>query len=232
MKAHKCDICKRPLRSKIKSHGFTLCPKHYNQLRKYGKFLDNNPRTLYDPNEIRVKGNVAYMDLYDKHSNVIATTIFDKEDIPKVKYTKWRLSASGYAYYSPKYKGQCKMFHRVILDTNQLVDHINHNKLDNRKCNLRIADKSKNQMNSNYKGIYPKNNGKWYAQIKLNGKSCRLGTYFYKEEALFARWYAEVLLFKEFRFPKEKPIITELRENDIKMYVKNKLMKTYGSKKV
>ncbi len=115
------------------------------QYKKFGKFLDNNPRTKKDLNEIRVEEDIAYMDLYDKNSNVVATVIFDSEDISKVKYTKWKLSGTGYAQYGGKFDGKERHFHRAILQTKEMVDHINHNKLDNRKSNLRICNKSTNQ---------------------------------------------------------------------------------------
>lgn len=196
-----------------------LCNKHYNQLKKYGKFLDNNPRTIYDKNEIRIDGDIAYMDIYNKNCDVIATTMIDIEDIPKVKYTKWKLSASGYVMNNLKFKGSNKHLSRVILNTNQFVDHINHNTLDNRKCNLRIVTKSQNQMNCNYKGVSYTKNNKWYAHIKLNQRMINLGVYVDKEEAYLARWYAEEMLFKEYRYPKEKPIVLANRDKQIKEYV-------------
>lgn len=116
-------------------------------------------------------------------------------------------------------------FSRVILETDQFVDHINHNTLDNRKENLCVVNKSQNQMNSDYKGVTETKNGKWYAHIKLNGKMLNLGVYVFKEEAYYARWYAEVRLFKEFRYPKEKPYILPDREEQIKDYVERKVQR-------
>ena len=103
MLEHKCDICGRPIKNKIRSHGYTLCNKHYKQLKKYGKFLDNNPRTLLDKNEYHIDGDITYIDLYDNRCNVIAKAIIDTEDLNKVKYTKWKLSKSGYAMNTPKF---------------------------------------------------------------------------------------------------------------------------------
>lgn len=67
------------------------------------------------------------------------------------------------------------------------MDHINHNTLDNRKCNLRIVSKSQNQMNCNYKGVSRTKSGKFYAYIKINQKQINLGAYENEPDALFAR---------------------------------------------
>ena len=189
-----CSQCGRLSFRKIKCHKRVWCCKHYKQQKKNGECLDCNPRTYYDRNEIHIIGDTAYIYLYDKDCNHIATGICDAEDVEKIRYTKF-------------------------------VDHIDHNRLNNKKENLRIVTKSQNQMNVNYKGVTPTNNGKWYAHIKRDGKMLNLGVYVFEEEALFARWYAEVLVFKEFRYPKEKPAILPDREEQIKKYVEKKVQR-------
>lgn len=194
-------------------------------MKKYGHCLDINPRTTMDKNTIVIINNKAYIYLCNKNANVIAASIIDAEDVPKVQHIKWRLSASGYVMNTPKYKGSNIHLSRLILGTTEFVDHINHKTLDNRKCNLRTVTKSQNQMNSNYKGVTHTKQDKYYAHIKLNGIMINLGIYVDKEEAYFARWYAEQLLFKEFKYPKEKPIILPSRETQIKSYVEKKVQR-------
>lgn len=194
-------------------------------MKKYGYCLDINPRTTMDKNTIVIINNKAYIYLCDKNANVIAVSIIDAEDVPKVQHVKWKLSTSGYAMNTPKYKGSNTHLSRLILGTTEFVDHINHKTLDNRKCNLRVVTKSQNQMNSNYKGVTHTKQEKYYAHIKLNGIMINLGVYVDKEEAYFARWYAEQLLFKEFKYPKEKPIILPNRETQIKSYVEKKVQR-------
>jgi hypothetical protein len=80
--------------------------------------------------------------------------------------------------------------HRVIMcaPKGSLVDHINRNTLDNRKCNLRITNHLGNTHNSKkrpgtslYRGVsWYKRNRKWTAQVSHNGKYKRLG-YFHSE---------------------------------------------------
>lgn len=190
--------------------------------------MDHNPRTIYDPNEIRIDlydPSIAYMDLYDSHCYPIATVMFDSEDIPKVRNIKWRLSESGYPMNTPKYKGSNKHFSRTVLGINTFVDHRDHNTLNCCKYNLRPITKSQNMMNSDRKGVNTTKQGKFYAYIKIHQKMINLGTYVDIEEALFARWYAETLLFKEFQYPKEKPIILPDREIQIKQYVNQKVQR-------
>lgn len=220
-----CEVCGREMTRKIVYDRHIYCYKHYRQIKKYGKPLDHNPRTPLDRNEFHIKGDVTYIDLYNAKCEVVAQTKIDTEDLPKVRYTKWKLSGSGYAMYTPKYKGQSKHMSRVILDTDQFVDHINHDTLDNRKCNLRVVTKSQNQMNANYRGVSVTKSGKFQARIKLNQHLCTLGCYVFEEEALFARWYAETILFGEYRYPKEKPVILPDRERAIMAYVDRKVQR-------
>lgn len=220
-----CSICGRMSFRKTKSYGKIYCTKHYKQIKKYGHAIDSNPRTICDKNEIRIKNNIAEMDIYNKNAEKIATTIFDAEDIKRVRYMKWKLSASGYIMNTPKYKGSSQHLSRIIMQTTNFVDHINHNPLDNRKVNLREVTKSQNQMNSNHKGVTKQKNDKFYAYIKKNQKMLNLGRYIDIEEALFARWYAEQLIFGEYAYPKPKPKILADRESQIKEYVEKKVQR-------
>lgn len=68
-----------------------------------------------------------------------------------------------------------------------MIDHINGNGLDNRKCNLRFVTNRENCMNRhrNYTSSYPgvtwnKRSGVWNAQAQVNGKHVHIGT-FHKE---------------------------------------------------
>lgn len=220
-----CEICGRRSFRKIQLNHKIYCNKHYKQLRKYKKVLDHNPRTREDKNEIRIVGNLAFMDLYDNQSNVVATTIFDADMVNKVRYTKWRLS-HGYVMNSPKFGASTKHLSRVVLNTDQFVDHVNHDTLDNRRCNLRVVTKSQNAMNQfGVKGVHQTKSGKFYAHIKIHQKMLNLGVYVDQEEAYFARWYAERLLFKEFAYSKEKPVILPQREKEIKVYIKRKVQR-------
>lgn len=81
--------------------------------------------------------------------------------------------------------------HRVILErklgrpisSGMSCDHINNNKLDNRRDNLREATRSQNQQNkpapkseSGYRGVAG-GGYQWMASINVNGKIVHLGTF-------------------------------------------------------
>ncbi len=81
------------------------------------------------------------------------------------------------------------------------IDHINHNGIDNRLCNLREADdaingRNRSLKNTNTSGIngvcYDRVRGKWLAQIKYDYKNIYLGRFIKKEDAIKARKEAEI----------------------------------------
>lgn len=177
----------------------SLCKKHLHQLQKYGKFLDNNPRTKFDPNEIRIKGDIAELDIYNLQGNVIKTFKFDAEDYPLVSKYKWNLSKTGYCR-----SGKHSLFlHRLVMGVPEgsQIDHINLDITDNRKCNLRICQNGLNSANRkpynkwNLKGIEKHNNGKWSAYIRKDNKQYHSPTFNTQEEALFARYILEQYIY-------------------------------------
>lgn len=86
------------------------------------------------------------------HTDNPVFTVLDKEDYEKVKYWRWQESSSGYARRNVSYKSEDGSvhwrvieLHRFIMsvvdeqDKSLVVDHINGDRLDNRRSNLRLV---------------------------------------------------------------------------------------------
>lgn len=119
---------------------------------------------------------------------------------------KWYYNL-GYAASKPR--SGIVYLHRLIMNSPKdlQIDHINGNRLDNRKENLRVCTKSQNAMNSKlartntsgYKGVnWDKRYNKWRARIKLNKKEKHLGFFNNKEDAAKAYNEAAIKYFGEF----------------------------------
>lgn len=132
---------------------------------------------------------------------------FDLEDYDKIKDYCWCIDKYGYVRGNTK-TSKVK-FHRLITNCtdDMVIDHINHNKVDNRKSNLRICTQNKNCMNrsmlsKNLSGVtgvfWHKTNNKWVANIGFEGKNIYLGTYEDFKMAVQARRSAEEKYFGEF----------------------------------
>jgi len=134
--------------------------------------------------------------------------IVDPEDYEPLNKYKWHAKKFKNTYYAARSKriGKNKwrsiQMHREIINPpdHLLVDHINHNGLDNRKANLRTATYEQNCRNriyantknssSKYKGVtWHKHTKKWYVRIRHNNKRKTVGLF--QNEIDAARAYDE-----------------------------------------
>lgn len=168
-----CEIegCNRPIRSSNVVH----CHMHYMQVRQYGRIMEVTRNT---PNEFVVEGDICKIGLRNINHETIAYAIIDTEDMDKAKGKRWHIKDTGYATCaSPRVK-----LHQLIMDTRLEIDHINNDRLDNRKANLRLATRSQNRMNSKpqkqgdlgIKGVR-RHRGGYEASITYEGKYMYLG---------------------------------------------------------
>lgn len=134
------------------------------------------------------------------------TFIIDIDDLEQVKEYCWRIS-KGYIVTGLK---QIQL-HRLLTNCpdDMIADHINGNKLDNRKSNLRICTKQQNAMNckvskNNTSGVtgvtWNKQNNNWIAQISINRKNIHIGSFDKFEDAKKARREAEDKYFGEYAY--------------------------------
>lgn len=138
---------------------------------------------------------------YDSKNNEF---YFDLEDYEKIKDCYWFVNEKGYVMNSKN-----QSMHRLLCESFDVVDHVNHKKFDNRKCNLRDVTNQQNVMNSklqvnNTSGItgvtWHKNDMKWQAQITLNGRCIYLGSYTNKDDAIKVRRDAENKYFGKYSY--------------------------------
>lgn len=74
----------------------------------------------------------------------------DDEDYPLLSRFNWYISDSGYAMTQIRGEKHIRMHHLVwgaIGNTKLVIDHLNNNRLDNRKSNLRLCSQKDNSNN-------------------------------------------------------------------------------------
>jgi hypothetical protein len=150
--------------------------------------------------------------------------LVDDDDYDRLSRYRWYFTG-GYA--TRYYKRRFIMMHRDILPAppGKEVDHINGNRLDNRRCNLRLATRTQNCFNrgparnsaTGYKGVsVRREDGLYVAYFKMERHRSYLGSYKTAEEAAkaydcAARYYAGE--FAKTNFPGEEAATADvLRE--------------------
>ncbi|HSA76200.1 MAG TPA: HNH endonuclease signature motif containing protein [Nitrosarchaeum sp.] len=113
--------------------------------------------------------------------------LVSRKDYDDLSQYKWHQNKAGYA--QGHVDGISVRMHRYIMQcpTDKIVDHINGNKLDNRRSNLRICTQQENTQNvhvyktkqsSRYRCVfYDKTWNKWYVQKCVNKKMCYIGAF-------------------------------------------------------
>lgn len=150
--------------------------------RYYGKIIfDDGNEMLFDKEDYRYLS--MYFWIYDSHSGRVLSTVHGKT----VHVARYILESNGYS-----------------LD-GYVVDHINHDTLDERKRNLRRCEQKQNAMNrkvskrslTGYSGVY-KRKEKFIAVIRADRILYHLGTFDSIEDAITARKQAESKYFGEY----------------------------------
>jgi hypothetical protein len=138
------------------------------------------------------------------------TALVDVADRELIAGFEWKLWANGYVGTQ---RGQMYLYlHRLIAGagSDDTVDHINQDPLDNRSVNLRICSRSQNSANrgpdrrrlgtsSRHKGVsLHKRSGKWRAYVHHAGRTKYLGTFELEDDAALAYNRAALDVWGEF----------------------------------
>lgn len=242
----KCDICNKELEEHkvCKAYSHILCAKHYQQFLKFGHPLDINPKSVADLNDIEYAPEGIWIITYSRRCEESGRCLIDNDDFaPEILKHKWR-------YWGGRYfTGNKKPIDlaRFIMELagfsikNKIIDHINNNPADNRKANLRICTQSENCLNKSrefsatnlFKGIHWNEARKAYEiEIRYQGSRVHFTRQKDLADAVYVRYVAETILFKEYRCTKYdaqlKPYLDKCTKKKILTnYVTTKLSQIY-----
>lgn len=123
---------------------------------------------------------------------VRGVALVDDADLERLSAFRWFLNSNGYAARAIG-DGRAELMHREIMGLGhgdgQFVDHVNQNKLDNRRENLRVVDALASAQNrpscrgssSRFRGVsWAKDKRRWRVRPQLGGASVHVG-YFASE---------------------------------------------------
>lgn len=185
-----CCICGD--KTSVTVDGKPYCNKHYQSVHKYGHpFGSQRKRTcqfILDGKTLKIltaKGDVI---------------LADSSDYDVLSHHSWCVSKTGYAV--ARIKGKVVKMHRFLVsecDENHEIDHMNRNRLDNRRENLRICTRGENAKNLGPKignklrqvGIRKNENGRYVVRITSDRMYHHIGNFTSLEEAVDARIKAE-----------------------------------------
>lgn len=203
-------------------------------------------------NEYFDNGEYIIIKISKSETNENYEVLIDYEDLERVKQGKWWIAKQRQndkwettysAMWSKTVNGKQSNFtiYQWILEIkgykNIVVDHINGNRLDNRRKNLRLVSYKENSRNRKTKGYnYDKQTGKYLTRISFyDGKSINIGRYVTELEAETIYLKAFILLgyFSTYHQERIEELGIELTEKDKEnKYIKKiiNLIEDYNSK--
>ncbi len=223
-----------------------ICEKKFKNNREKSKHLNNLEKYCFNKHKIVSYEKKKYVVIEVNYKTDKLYSVFDYTDLKILKY-HWNFSTNGYIIKSDFFNGKKNIYlhHCIINDlkNKETVDHINRIPLDNRRCNLRIANKSTQNYNQNKKkrkvklpedcGInpdeIPKNihykkekikNGfreRFEVCFKINGKRVRKNSTSAKKYSLRIKLIHAIQILKTFRT--KYPDIVKIKTEDFEKVV-------------
>ena len=177
---------------------------------------------------------------YKNKNKIQFESIIDLEDFEKCKKKNWRFSNGYFVTGNGINRNKVILLHNFVKNTpiGFITDHKDGDGLNNKKNNLRNCKQSDNCYNKN---IIKSNSGflgtsynikrkKYEPIISKEKQKYHLGRYSLLEEAVYARFIAENILFKNFRSKKnnseiyqKNKLISLTRKKEIKKYIIDKI---------
>lgn len=173
-----------------------------------GCYLNKNRENIFTRKKNRYVFSQIGVEVYDENGR---SFIIDYDDYDKVKNAYWGVNKNNYVYGGIRRNGkkECIGIHRYLVDeySSNFIDHINGDRTDNRKINLRIVDSSQNAQNTpvridNKSGVtgvfWYEPHQKWISYININKKRISLGHYSNFVDAVKARYNAMIKYYGEY----------------------------------
>lgn len=189
----------------------TTCKKYMGSIHPHGKgfriiatnkiftlnsgIFQTYEEALQILHNYHIQNNIPIKNLVYDHGDHLECTIgdglqmkFDREDLETVQKYNFSSVKRGKKYYAATgSKGKVQFFHNIILGytatISDSIDHINRDGLDNRRSNLRVADRAIQKINqdiqknntSGTKGVYKEQDTKsknwsWVASWSEDGR--------------------------------------------------------------
>jgi hypothetical protein len=152
---------------------------------------------------------VGVLDIHDRTGAVVEHVILDAADLAWANQWRWSLQGQGYVWRSIKGGRKHLFLHRELMGLQPgdgfYADHINRDRLDNRRSNLRIVTPAQSRQNtagfgrtSKHRGVFfDRTRGRWVATGQLGRRSHWIGAFASEEAAAVASraWRLEHMPF-------------------------------------
>lgn len=190
-----CCVCGGPFSSRF--DGKPYCNMHYLRMKVNGTpdYVGRKTKNTFE-----VSGDTVTAKTSKGQEFLISLC-----DLEQAKKYTWCISKTGYLVANINHKVVKLQRYLLSPPEDMVVDHINGNPLDNRRCNLRICSQTDNSKNTKQKskatptpGIQIKPNGRYRVRITVDRKEIAVGTFDTMDEAIAARHAAERKYYGEF----------------------------------